>query len=116
MIGLDPKTVSSVGVRDKIAMGRKGVKIEILTHSFCGPYVAQMESKGMTAATKALEAGFGKAPVFIREGGTLPILPLFKKALGADSLMMGFCAPDCNARRRSTSSAWLPPRIAISPA
>jgi acetylornithine deacetylase/succinyl-diaminopimelate desuccinylase-like protein len=51
----------------------------------------------MDAAGEALKLGFGKAPVFIREGGSLPILPMFKKVLGADSIMMGFCMPDCNA-------------------
>lgn len=45
----------------------------------------------------ARHAGFGNTPVFIREGGTLPILPMFKKELGADSIMIGFCMPDCNA-------------------
>jgi acetylornithine deacetylase/succinyl-diaminopimelate desuccinylase-like protein len=74
-----------------------GVKLEILTHSYCAAYVAPTNSAGMRAATEALKAGFGKPPVFIREGGTLPILPLFKKELGADSIMIGFCMPDCNA-------------------
>ena len=34
--------------------------------------------------------------MFMREGGTLPILPLFKKVLGAESIMMGFCSQECN--------------------
>lgn len=75
----------------------EGVTFEILTHSFCAAYVAPLESKGMKAASEAVKLGFGKPPYFIREGGTLPILPLFKKVLGADSLMMGFCASGCNA-------------------
>jgi acetylornithine deacetylase/succinyl-diaminopimelate desuccinylase-like protein len=33
----------------------------------------------------------------IREGGTLPILPVFKEMLGADCLLLGYCRPDCNA-------------------
>jgi acetylornithine deacetylase/succinyl-diaminopimelate desuccinylase-like protein len=80
-----------------LAAAPPGVKVEVHTHSACAPYVAPLESPGMKAAAQALEAGFGKAPVFIREGGTLPILPLFKQVLGADSLMLGFCMPDCNA-------------------
>jgi acetylornithine deacetylase/succinyl-diaminopimelate desuccinylase-like protein len=50
----------------------------------------------MRAAAAALTASFGKAPVFTREGGTLPILPLFKEVLQADSIMLGFAVPDCN--------------------
>jgi acetylornithine deacetylase/succinyl-diaminopimelate desuccinylase-like protein len=33
----------------------------------------------------------------IREGGSLPILPMLKQLLGADSLMLGYCLPHCNA-------------------
>lgn len=72
-------------------------RLEIKTFGMCPAYVADLESPGMRAAAQAVEAGFGKAPVFIREGGTLPILPLFKQVLCADSLMMGFCQPNCNA-------------------
>ena len=74
-----------------------GVTLEILDHASAGAYLCPLESKGLVAAEKAMEAGFGKRPFFIREGGTLPILPLFKEVLGADSLMLGLCLPDCNA-------------------
>ena len=74
-----------------------GVKVEFLTHGAVAAYVADTSSAGVKAAARALEAGWGKKPAFLREGGTLPILPMFKKVLGADSIMMGFCAADCNA-------------------
>ncbi len=80
-----------------MAAAPKGVKVEVHTHSACSPYVAPLESPGIKAASEALERGFGKRPYFIREGGTLPILPLFKQVLGADSIMIGLCMPDCNA-------------------
>lgn len=91
---------------DKVAAGfdaavrkaaPKGVEVQILNHSHCAPYVSNLNSPGMEAAKKAIALGFGKDPVFIREGGSLPILPMFKQVLGADSLMIGFCVPDCNA-------------------
>ncbi len=75
----------------------KGVRLEIKTFADAAAYVSPIDSPGMAAAIEAVEAGFGKKPLFIREGGTLPILPLFKEVLGADSLMLGFCCPDCNA-------------------
>lgn len=74
-----------------------GVRVEIKTHASCAAYISSLDSPGMKAAVEAITAAFGKPPVFIREGGTLPILPLFKEVLGADSLMLGFCLPDCNA-------------------
>ncbi len=74
-----------------------GVNLEITTHGGCRAYVSPTDSPGMRAAADAIKAGFGRPPVLIREGGTLPILPLFKEVLGADSLMLGLCVPDCNA-------------------
>lgn len=74
-----------------------GIKLEIKEFVSCSPYVADLESPGIHAAAAAMKAGFDREPVFIREGGSLPILPLFKEVLGADSLMLGFCLPDCNA-------------------
>ena len=73
------------------------VQVEIKSHACCDPYLANLNSPGMKAARKAIESGFGKSPVLIREGGSLPILPMFKGILGADSLMLGYCQPNCNA-------------------
>ncbi len=73
------------------------VTLEIKTHASCDPYLADVQSKGMKAARQAVAKGFAKEPVLIREGGSLPILPMLKQVLGADSLMMGYCQPNCNA-------------------
>lgn len=74
------------------------LKLEILTHgTAANAYMAPFEGKPMAAARRALKEAFDRDPVFIREGGTLPILPMFKRALGADSLMLGFAGPTCNA-------------------
>lgn len=73
------------------------VKLEIVDHGSANAYMAPLNSKPMEAAKKALREAFGKDPAFIREGGSLPILPMFKQVLGADSLMVGFAGPNCNA-------------------
>ena len=75
----------------------KTVRVEILNHGHADAYMAPLESKPMQAARKAFKEAFGKEPAFIREGGSLPILPKFKMLLGADSLMLGFAGPNCNA-------------------
>ncbi len=75
----------------------EGVNVEILNHNQCPAYVCPLDSVGIKAAERALDAGFGAPPACIREGGSLPILALFKDVLGVDSLMLGFCMPDCNA-------------------
>lgn len=73
------------------------VRLEILDHSNCGPYMTPIDSPAMKAAARALREAFGKDTAFIREGGSLPILPMFKHELGADSIMLGFASPNCNA-------------------
>ena len=75
----------------------KTVRVEIINHGHADAYMAPLDSKPMQAARKAFKEVFGKDPAFIREGGSLPILPKFKKLLGADSLMLGFAGPNCNA-------------------
>ena len=52
----------------------------------------------MQAAKRAIEIGFGKAPVFIREGGSIPIVNLLKESLGMESiLLLGWGSPDDGA-------------------
>jgi len=73
-----------------------GVRLSIVDHHHCKAYIGPTDSPGMRVAARVLEASFGKPPVLTRKGGSLPILPLFKECLGADSLMLGFAVPDCN--------------------
>jgi len=73
-----------------------GVNVEILTHSGAEAYLCPVDHVGLAKAASAVRAGFGVEPAFIREGGTLPILPFFKKVLGAESIMIGLCVPNCN--------------------
>ncbi len=75
----------------------KTVTYEIKSHAHCDPYVADVSSPAFRAGVAAINDGFGKAPVLIRSGGTLPILPMFKQVLRADSIMLGYCLPTCQA-------------------
>ena len=53
-------------------------------------------SPGVEAATRAIEAGFGRPPVFIREGGSIPVVGLLKTHLGVDTLLLGWGQNDDN--------------------
>ncbi|MBN1475761.1 dipeptidase [Candidatus Sumerlaeota bacterium] len=52
------------------------------------------DSKWVQAAKRALAVGFGKEPVFIREGGSIPIVNLFQGELGMPCLLLGYGLPD----------------------
>jgi acetylornithine deacetylase/succinyl-diaminopimelate desuccinylase-like protein len=58
--------------------------------------VAVQGSPGVAAAARAVEAGFGTPPVFIREGGSIPVVGLIKKHLGVDTLLLGWGQNDDN--------------------
>jgi acetylornithine deacetylase/succinyl-diaminopimelate desuccinylase-like protein len=54
------------------------------------PYLTPLDSKAYLAAEKAIEASFGKKPVPVRGGGSIPICSLFEKELGIRIVFMGF--------------------------
>jgi acetylornithine deacetylase/succinyl-diaminopimelate desuccinylase-like protein len=60
------------------------------------PVLLPVDTPYMTAATRALSEVFGKETVFMRGGGSIPIVSLFSKALGVPSVLMGFGLPDDN--------------------
>jgi acetylornithine deacetylase/succinyl-diaminopimelate desuccinylase-like protein len=55
-----------------------------------------LDSKYMRAAAQVLSQVFGNAPVYEREGGSIPVVATFQKVLGIDSIMLGFGLPDDN--------------------
>ena len=73
------------------------VRMEIAPGHGAPPYLVSPRSPGAQAALRALRTAFGREPVLLREGGSIPIVHEFKKILHADSLMMGLALPDDNA-------------------
>jgi acetylornithine deacetylase/succinyl-diaminopimelate desuccinylase-like protein len=59
--------------------------------------ITPIDSPGVQAAVAALEKGFGKKPLYQREGGSIPIVVQFKNILGLDTVLLGFGLPDENA-------------------
>jgi acetylornithine deacetylase/succinyl-diaminopimelate desuccinylase-like protein len=70
------------------------IKIEFANHGLAHPVIVPIDSKGTTLAAEALEVGFGTRPTFMREGGSIPVVGLFKRVLGIDTLLVGFGLPD----------------------
>jgi acetylornithine deacetylase/succinyl-diaminopimelate desuccinylase-like protein len=58
--------------------------------------VVDTDSAYMAAAVRAYEFGFGARPVFVREGGSIPVVGTFQKELNAPVIMMGFGLQDDN--------------------
>ncbi len=58
--------------------------------------VVPLDSPFMSAASTAIEQAFGKTPVLIRAGGSIPIVSNFKQKLGVDTLLLGWGQNDDN--------------------
>ncbi len=61
------------------------------------PWMTEFDNKYVQAAGRAIEKGFGKAPVFNREGGSIPVVATFQEILGLPSVLFGVGLPDENA-------------------
>jgi len=61
------------------------------------PWMTEFDNKYVRAAGRAIERGFGKAPVFNREGGSIPVVSTFQEELGVPSVLFGVGLPDENA-------------------
>ena len=68
----------------------KSVKVEVRPHHGGEPYVAQTDSLAYQAASQAMESTYGKIPVPVRSGGSIPIVALFEEQLNVKSILMGF--------------------------
>lgn len=56
----------------------------------CPAFVFDPTSRWITAAADAVASAFGNPPVFIREGGSIPVVMSFKQILGVDTLLLGW--------------------------
>lgn len=75
----------------------KGIRVKVTALHGGEPAITPIDSPGVQAAAAALEKGFGKTPLYQREGGSIPIVVQFKRILGLDTVLLGFGLPDENA-------------------
>ena len=68
----------------------KSVKVEVRPHHGGEPYVSPIDSIAYKAASDAMQTTYGKKPVPVRSGGSIPIVALFEKELGLKSVLLGF--------------------------
>jgi acetylornithine deacetylase/succinyl-diaminopimelate desuccinylase-like protein len=67
-----------------------GVTVKAEEHHGGEPYMTPIDSKAYKAAAQAIKATFGKDPIPVRGGGSIPICALFEKELGVKIVFMGF--------------------------
>jgi len=73
------------------------VYCEVKKHGGARGVVVPTDGPWLEAAGKAIKTGFGVEPVFIKEGGSIPVVGTFKEVLGIDTLLLGWGQSDDNA-------------------
>ncbi len=68
----------------------KSVTVKAFEHHGGEAYMTPIDSKGYEAASKAVETTFGKAPIPVRGGGSIPICSILERELGIKIVFMGF--------------------------
>jgi acetylornithine deacetylase/succinyl-diaminopimelate desuccinylase-like protein len=66
------------------------VTVTASEHHGGDPYLTPVDSIEYQAASKAIEATFGKTPIPVRGGGSIPITSLFQSVLGLKTVFLGF--------------------------
>ncbi|HEV8306810.1 MAG TPA: dipeptidase [Methylomirabilota bacterium] len=81
----------------------EGCRVEVTNLGGGLPGLTPMDHPATQAAVRALEATFGQRPLFIREGGSIPVCASFASILGLPVVLLGFANPDCNAHAPNES-------------
>ena len=68
----------------------KSVKVKVTPHHGGEPYASPTNIPAYIAASQAMEVTYGKKPVPVKSGGSIPIVALFEKELGVKSILLGF--------------------------
>ncbi|MFZ2487491.1 MAG: dipeptidase [Anaerolineae bacterium] len=93
----DPQEIATLFERYVKSLAPDTVKVTVRTLGLARWSLVDLHHPAIQAAAGAYEAGFGARPVYMRTGGTLPIVAEFQDILGAPVVMMGFGLPDDNA-------------------
>lgn len=93
----DPDKIAELFVKFVKKIAPKSIKVDVYGQHHGKPWISPIDSKWNQAAIRALKAGFGKEPVFMREGGSIPIVFTLEEYLKAPTVLLGFGLPDENA-------------------
>jgi acetylornithine deacetylase/succinyl-diaminopimelate desuccinylase-like protein len=93
----NPEKICDLLEKYLLEIAPKEVTVEVTHGGGAPPAKVSKENPIMQAAAEALRKGFQQETFFIREGGSIPIVNSFKETLGVDTILLGFCQPDCNA-------------------
>jgi acetylornithine deacetylase/succinyl-diaminopimelate desuccinylase-like protein len=86
----DPDKITELFTKHFIKIAPKAVKVKVTPHHGGEPSVTEITTTEYKAASLALEESFGKKPIPVRSGGSIPIVAMFEKVLGLKTILLGF--------------------------
>ena len=72
------------------------MKVEVKGMHHAKPALTPIDTEAMKAAVTAMKKAYGKDPIFMREGGSIPVVETFQTLLGAPTILLGFGLPTEN--------------------
>ena len=93
----DPDKIADLFEAYLQKMAPKTVEMKLTRMHGGKPWMTAFDNPFVQAAGRAIEAGFGKRPVFNREGGSIPVVSTFQEELGVPCVLFGIGLPDENA-------------------
>ncbi|MBL7848770.1 MAG: dipeptidase [Cyclobacteriaceae bacterium] len=85
-----PDKITELFTRHFKSIAPRSVSVNVIAHHGGEAAVTPTDSTAFRAAARAFEEVWGKTPIPTRDGGSIPIVALFKKELGLDTVLMGF--------------------------
>ena len=85
----DPKCIAKEFTKYIKKLAPKSVRVIVRDLHCAYPVLIPLDDKASIAASKAMEKAFGKKTVYIRDGGSIPIVTVFTKKLKAPTVLMG---------------------------
>lgn len=86
----DPEEITQLFKTHFESIAPVSVKVQVKPHHGGQAAVTPIDSVGYKAAALAYEKTFGKTPIPVRSGGSIPIIAMFEQELGLKTILMGF--------------------------
>jgi acetylornithine deacetylase/succinyl-diaminopimelate desuccinylase-like protein len=93
----DPDTIAALFEAYLRKVAPKTVEVKLTRMHGGKPWITDYDNPYVRAAGRAIEQGFGKTPVFCREGGSIPVVSTFQSELNVPGVLFGVGLPDENA-------------------
>lgn len=86
----DPVEITNLFQKHFESIAPLSVRVKVTPHHGGEPVVTPTDSSAYAAASRAYEVTFGKKPIPVRSGGSIPIIAMFEQELGLKTILMGF--------------------------